>query len=338
MNISVCIPTYNRAQLLSELFDSLLKAGGQSIEVVVSDNASTDSTYEVIEKYKDKFSNLIYWQWEKNEGPDKNFLKCVELATRDYCWLMGSDDSITIDAFDIVTSTIISRPDILLLNMLECDGNMLPHGKHYWLGSETPDSIYNGNNEAEIINFFDSARPLWGLFLGYISSICVRREAWQDICYDERYTGSLFSFTSVVLQMFYSGGHLAYIKHPIVMNRGHNDSIIAEMGAEGLKKRFSHDLEWYIEFSKLANSSKIRKAYLDIARRNYSWFPLLKIRTYLTKSEWLEKCTQLREVGVNNALLSFISVVGVASPLLRSLFALKMQLFPKQRLLSKKFY
>lgn len=46
--LSICIPTYNRSEVLKESLMQLLKYEGDDIEVVISDNCSPDNTEEVV--------------------------------------------------------------------------------------------------------------------------------------------------------------------------------------------------------------------------------------------------------------------------------------------------
>ena len=51
--LSICIGTYNRKELLMGLLDELARYPGDAIEVIVCDNASTDGTWEVLQKVTD---------------------------------------------------------------------------------------------------------------------------------------------------------------------------------------------------------------------------------------------------------------------------------------------
>lgn len=62
--LSVCIPTYNRVNSLIELVDSVLKIKRDDIDIVITDNCSTDETESVISAYPDK--RVKYY---KNESP-----------------------------------------------------------------------------------------------------------------------------------------------------------------------------------------------------------------------------------------------------------------------------
>ena len=94
--LSICIPTYNRENYLSQLLESIViqAPNDGSIEICVSDNASTDNTEAMIRHYRNQFNYIVYHCNDTNLGADKNYLKCVALASGEYCWLMGSDDQL----------------------------------------------------------------------------------------------------------------------------------------------------------------------------------------------------------------------------------------------------
>ena len=51
--VSICIPTYNRANIIKKAIDSALSQTYKNIEVIVVDNASTDNTDEIVASYSD---------------------------------------------------------------------------------------------------------------------------------------------------------------------------------------------------------------------------------------------------------------------------------------------
>lgn len=66
--LSICIPTYNRADYLKATLENITsdQAFCSEIEVVISDNASTDHTRQVAEKFVAEFNNIHYYCNEKN--------------------------------------------------------------------------------------------------------------------------------------------------------------------------------------------------------------------------------------------------------------------------------
>lgn len=95
--LSICIPTYNRAEFLRALLHSLIpqvKDLNNEIEIIISDNASSDDTEQVVNEFMQ--SGLIrYNKNEKNLLTAGNLMKLTtELAVGEYCWIIGDDDMI----------------------------------------------------------------------------------------------------------------------------------------------------------------------------------------------------------------------------------------------------
>ncbi len=95
--VSICIPTFNRANLVWRAIESAIHQTYQSIEVVVVDNASTDNTQEVVLGYVNRDTRVKYFRNEKNIGSGNNFLKCAEYASGFYMQALGSDDWLSRD-------------------------------------------------------------------------------------------------------------------------------------------------------------------------------------------------------------------------------------------------
>lgn len=95
MLLSICIPTYQRKKFLKRLLDQLitiLKPYSEEIEICVSDNHSTDGTYELLKNYKKKYAFIKINKNKKNEGVDKNIFKVLSMGSGKYLWLVPDDD------------------------------------------------------------------------------------------------------------------------------------------------------------------------------------------------------------------------------------------------------
>jgi len=93
--LTIAIPTYNRAPLLDLCLGRIVDQARESheeIEVLVSNNASTDNTRDIITRYLKIYPNLRYSENFKNCGPDFNIAKCFSLARADYVWIFSDDD------------------------------------------------------------------------------------------------------------------------------------------------------------------------------------------------------------------------------------------------------
>jgi glycosyltransferase involved in cell wall biosynthesis len=97
--VTIGIPTYNRAdKFLRSAIDSALGQTWEDIEIIVSDNCSTDDTPEIVAGYSDP--RIRYVRQQTNIGPNNNFNFCVENARGHYFLLFPDDDQIDPDMIE----------------------------------------------------------------------------------------------------------------------------------------------------------------------------------------------------------------------------------------------
>ena len=83
--LTIAIPTYNRLEKLKICLKRLMEQKKiEQIEIIVSDNASTDGTGEYMTELVKKAENIHYYRNTENVGPDKNFLNCFDKAVGEY--------------------------------------------------------------------------------------------------------------------------------------------------------------------------------------------------------------------------------------------------------------
>ena len=103
--LSICIPTYNRSSYLDGAllrFRKALATGDYDAELIVSDNHSTDSTREVVERHISEGLECRYFRNEKNLGFDGNFMNCFRHARGKYIWLLSDDDYLIPEKFGML--------------------------------------------------------------------------------------------------------------------------------------------------------------------------------------------------------------------------------------------
>jgi len=93
--VTIGIPTYNRVCFLEQALESAMVQSYPNIEIVVSDNASTDSTRKLLTEYSGKVT-VIHQQ--QNIGMTKNWDVCLCAATGEYFLLLSDDDYLDADA------------------------------------------------------------------------------------------------------------------------------------------------------------------------------------------------------------------------------------------------
>ena len=89
LKVSVIIPTYNRADMLGDALDSVLKQTYTNWEVIVVDDGSTDDTQSVMTRYTDP---RIHYVYQANKGLPGARNTGIRHAQGEYLALLDSDD------------------------------------------------------------------------------------------------------------------------------------------------------------------------------------------------------------------------------------------------------
>jgi glycosyltransferase involved in cell wall biosynthesis len=89
--VSVIIPTYNRAEYVTQAVESVLNQTYSEIETIVVDDGSTDGTAEVLSKYQDKISYMYQERSERSKARNEGFRHskgdCIAFLDSDDVWL-----------------------------------------------------------------------------------------------------------------------------------------------------------------------------------------------------------------------------------------------------------
>ena len=126
--LSICIPTYNRVelviQLLDEIFHQLQDIQDDSIEVIVSVNPSETDKGEIIRKRFKNFNYVLIIN-ETNIGLVNNLKQTIKLSSGKMIWIIGDDDIIVPGLIKRVAFSLKEHPDIswIYLNSAGLDGD-----------------------------------------------------------------------------------------------------------------------------------------------------------------------------------------------------------------------
>ncbi len=121
--LSIAIPTYNRSHYLELLLASILRqydSCASLIEIIISDNASTDTTNLVVNKYIEYGLEIQYVRNSNNLGADRNIAQAFMLSSCEYVWVMGDDDyfldKAIITVLDLIQNNSKTPLGIIYLN------------------------------------------------------------------------------------------------------------------------------------------------------------------------------------------------------------------------------
>lgn len=88
--VSVCIPTYNGAKYIKEQLDSILSQLGESDEVIISDDSSSDATLGIIKALND--SRIVILEGGKFSSPIFNVENAMKHSSGSFIFLSDQDD------------------------------------------------------------------------------------------------------------------------------------------------------------------------------------------------------------------------------------------------------
>jgi glycosyltransferase involved in cell wall biosynthesis len=172
--VSIGIPTYNRAVTLRRAIESAARQTYPNIEIIISDNASTDGTEALCREWAASSANIVYIRRDVNQGAVNNFLSARDAARGEYFLWLADDDWIDADYVERCAEFLGRNPDYVLA-----------YGRdRYVNGSTTLDwgedlTLNQGNRFARVITYFRTVDRN-GVFYGLMRSSVARTLTFPD--------------------------------------------------------------------------------------------------------------------------------------------------------------
>ena len=106
--ISIIVPVYNQEKYLPRCLDSILNQTYKNLEIVCIDDKSTDASAEIIKRYADKDSRVVYYRnTGKGVSSARNY--GIEKAKGDYIGFVDSDDFIQPQMYEFMLRAIVEN-------------------------------------------------------------------------------------------------------------------------------------------------------------------------------------------------------------------------------------
>lgn len=166
--VSVIIPTYNRAHLVSDAISSVLKQTYKNYEILVIDDGSTDETEHVIKHFNDK----IRYIYQENKGAGAARNRGLKEAKGSYIAFLDSDDLWLDFKLELQVAIMVKLPEIGLLSsdfyIRKESGELIPSALRTW--QERPErweNIYEKSINCSSLNLpVKTPRKDFSIFLG----------------------------------------------------------------------------------------------------------------------------------------------------------------------------
>ena len=222
LSLSICIPTYNRAELLRRCLLRLEQQQDSFREIVISDNASPDATEQVVAELRPRFARLVYFRQPVNRGPMPNFQAVMSLASSDLLFMLHDDDALLPERIADAVALLEADPGSLAVygGYERCDANL-----------ENTSLVAVPRRPGRFgLDDFQAIAETANL----LTAPLVRRTAFQRHCF---FDDTTFGFLRTIAQLLpYGAIHL--VDYPLYRHAGASPNSIELRVGE----------PWYLEF------------------------------------------------------------------------------------------
>jgi glycosyltransferase involved in cell wall biosynthesis len=266
--LTIAIPIFNGSKTVGRLLDSIYSQINNSmdVEVLISDNASTDNTATIVKKY----SNISYYRNESNCGADENFCLSVKRAAGNHVWMIGDDDLIEPGAIEHVLKILKTNKNLgaIFVNYSSYDSVKKVFLLKKWL--DIDEDIYCSNAD-EFLNITNVAP-------NFLSCIVHNKKSFLETNYSKYYGTFWIQFATLLDYLKTKDAYC--IAKPYVVNAG-----ISEDGGANVDGAF------------LGILCNLMKVITDLPNDSYSTASISKaqdkVRSFLTS-----KITSSRRRGL----------------------------------------
>lgn len=326
--LSICIPTYNRAEYLKYNIDKLLtlikELASDQVEICVSNNASSDHTEELVKNYisDNPDIRIIYNKNETNLGPDWNYHHAMNMATGEYSLLLGDDDYFADNAlkriFELINSDI--EFDLLLFNKTLVNVDLSLIKQVSYLRHDIDSQVFDFSKPLVEKYYYTVCRTLGGVF-SFISSLVYKTEAIRLIKFDESFIGCIYSFLGYTFPYLKDGRKLYFLNEYLINCRYGLPSF-----GSGYKRIFL-DLKGYSFLrEKLFSNDDAGIEFISILKYEWPLSHLLQAYCSMDNDEWnLTFRPILLNIGWAEHDILFIEKIGNTPNLYQSKFKQKLK-------------
>lgn len=273
--ISIIIPTFNRAHLISETLDSIIAQTYTNWECIVVDDGSTDHTDEIMVKYITKDSRFQYYHRPKDRLPGGNAARNFgfEKCKGDFINWFDSDDIMKPDFIEAKLQVLgETNVDFVISNSINFD----EHGNEF--------NIYSVTNLGKEIT---AENYIGGIINWITNDVMATRSSIGDLRFNEKLkSGQEYNFYSRYLIKNTNG---SFINKSLSMRRVHSGSIQEKLNENLFKKKkqlLENEIVFLNDIEKIASKTILNRSLNRIIRFNYETqnkFTISKIQLLIFK-------------------------------------------------------
>lgn len=220
LKLSICIPTFNRARYLDNLLESLILKNNISelVEIVISDNNSTDDTFQVVEKWMKQCNNIRYFKNSSNLGFDENMNRVIMHSRGNYCWTIGDDDEAIDGSVNLLLDKLKEHHDIYILSGYYCDSDMNIIRQRYILKSRDSKVLVIKTPE-DVSNYIKEVNNDISFVFAFITSLVFLRKRWDETKIPREFETSQYNHAFRMFQILNNNAIVSVLQNNFYKSR-----------------------------------------------------------------------------------------------------------------------
>jgi glycosyltransferase involved in cell wall biosynthesis len=127
--VTIGMPVYNGVEFIEQALAAITEQTYENWRLFVSDNVSTDGTWDILQRWAAKDDRIILHQQDANIGAARNFQYVLDRAETDYFMWHAYDDWLAPNYLEELTGCLLANPDCTLacptIDRLTAEGNPL---------------------------------------------------------------------------------------------------------------------------------------------------------------------------------------------------------------------
>lgn len=127
--VSVGLPVYNGEAYLAKSLETILNQTYKNIEIIISDNCSTDKTEAICKSFSQSDSRIRYIRQEKNVGVYENFYFVLKEASSNFFLWAAADDYRSLNWIECALKELIKNQGSVFtfgeVQTIDCKGDFL---------------------------------------------------------------------------------------------------------------------------------------------------------------------------------------------------------------------
>jgi glycosyltransferase involved in cell wall biosynthesis len=214
--LSICIPAYNRPEMLNYALDKfILQIAGKKeelIEILITDDASPEDSLKPVRDRAEDYEFIHYRRLENNIGLERNLIECTRHANGEFLWIFGDDDFLEYDdSIDLIMTHLQAGLfDSFIMNKTRRNGSLEELLSSNWMNLDAPDTKFDKLTDLVYIHGFI-------MILGFVSANIFRRQPFQAVN-AEKYFGAMYPQLGVMVEAFHDKPALM-ISRPLICHR-----------------------------------------------------------------------------------------------------------------------